>query len=84
MSHSSESQHLADQIANNHAVLERIDQHPDQFPRLNELQHWQRLRLRATYHDLRTQPRYAEACVFFLEELYGGRDMRERDRQLER
>ena len=84
MSHSSESQHLADQIAKNHAVLEHIDSNPDQYPRLDELQHWQRMRLRATYDDLKSQDRYREACIFFLEELYGGRDMRERDRQLER
>ncbi|MEM7054332.1 MAG: hypothetical protein AAF446_07250 [Pseudomonadota bacterium] len=84
MSHSSESQHLADQIAKNHAVVLHIDTNPARYPRLNELQHWQRMRLRATYDDLKSQQRYREACIFFLEELYGGRDMRERDRQLER
>jgi hypothetical protein len=40
--------------------------------------------LRETYADLRRRPRFEAACVFFLEELYGGKDMRERDRQLER
>jgi len=84
MSHSSESEHLTEQISKNHEVLEKIESNPDQYPRLDELQHWQRMRLRATYADLKSQERYREACVFFLEELYGGRDMRERDRQLER
>ena len=84
MKHSPESLHLAEHIAKNHDVLEKIDSNPDRYPRLNELQHWQRMRLRETYADLKSQPRYREACIFFLEELYGGRDMRERDRQLER
>jgi hypothetical protein len=77
-------QHLARHLRESQRLLERLDQRPDEHPRLEELQHWQRCRLRETYADLRAQPRFELACVFFLEELYGGRDMRERDRQLER
>lgn len=76
--------YLAEQIGQSQQLLTRLAEHPEQWPRLDELQHWQRVRLRETYDDLRRQPRFHAACVFFLEELYGGRDMRERDRQLEK
>ncbi|GAB4170215.1 MAG: hypothetical protein Kow0020_04390 [Wenzhouxiangellaceae bacterium] len=76
--------HLAEQARASLALLERIATRPGQFPRLAELQHWQRCRLRDTYADLRAQPRFEAACAFFLEELYGGRDVLERDRQLAR
>lgn len=78
------ARHLALHIEESQALLERLDEQADEYPRLDELQHWQRCRLRETYGDLRSQPRFEAACVFFLEELYGGRDMRERDRQLQR
>ena len=56
-----------------------------EFPRrqLETLQQFQRERLAATYADLAAQPRYAAACRFFLDEIYGGRDAQERDRQVE-
>lgn len=76
--------YLREQVSQSHALLDRLDERAQDYPRLLELQHWQRLRLHETYEDLRLQPECAPACVFFLEELYGGRDMRERDRQLER
>ena len=55
------------------------------FPRraLEQLQHFQRARLASTYADLAEQARYREAVTFFLEELYGGRDAQQRDRQLD-
>jgi hypothetical protein len=77
-------EHLDRHLRESQALLERLDADPDAHPRLDELQHWQRCRLRETYADLKAQPKFELACVFFLEELYGGRDMRERDRQLER
>jgi hypothetical protein len=76
--------HLARHLQESQQLLERLDAAPEDHPRLDELQHWQRCRLRETYADLKAQPKFELACVFFLEELYGGRDMRERDRQLER
>lgn len=78
------ARHLAEQIEASQTLLASLDRDPGAYPRLAELQHWQRCRLRETYADLRDQQRFRPACVFFLEELYGGRDMRERDRQLER
>ncbi|MDT8409367.1 MAG: hypothetical protein RQ741_07185 [Wenzhouxiangellaceae bacterium] len=76
--------HLAEQIRHSQQLLDYLEQQADAYPRLDELQHWQRARLRETYSDLRSSELYKTACVFFLEELYGGRDMRERDRELER
>ncbi|MBS0388366.1 MAG: hypothetical protein JSR15_07775 [Proteobacteria bacterium] len=52
--------------------------------RLRELQAWQAARLAATYGDLRGDPRYRPALDFFLGDLYGPTDSRQRDRQLDR
>jgi hypothetical protein len=74
---------LREALLASHAEAERV-RAPD-FPRvrLESLQQFQRERLAATYADLAEQPRYAAACRFFLDELYGGRDAQERDRQVE-
>ncbi len=77
-------EYLAEQIMLSQKLLASLAERSVEYPRLEELQHWQRARLRETYQDLRRQQRFRAACVFFLEQLYGGRDMRERDRQLER
>lgn len=78
------ARHLAEQIGASQALLDRLEREAADYPRLPELQRWQRARLRETYADLKRQERFEAACVFFLEELYGGRDMRVRDAQLER
>lgn len=78
------TRHLVLQIQESQALLDRLERDADAYPRLAELQHWQRARLQETYADLKRQQRFELACVFFLEELYGGRDMRARDAQLER
>lgn len=78
------AEHLALHTRESQTLLDRLAKHADAFPRLAELQHWQRARLQETYADLKEQTRFELACVFFLEELYGGRDMRARDAQLER
>lgn len=84
MSRSPGADHLAAQIRQNHKVAARVDARRDADNTLERLQQWQRARLRATYADFRDQDRYRAACRFFLEELYGGKHGRERDRQLER
>ena len=78
------AEHLAVHTRESQALLDQLETRSDAYPRLEELQHWQRARLQETYADLKCQPRFELACVFFLEELYGGRDMRARDAQLER
>ncbi len=78
------AQHLSEEIERNLGLAEHImapgfDRRP-----LERLQDWQRHRLSETYADLWAQERYRPACQFFIEELYGGLDFLERDRQLER
>jgi hypothetical protein len=52
--------------------------------RLAELQRWQSRRLLLSHADLRRNPRYRKAVEFFFEDLYGGRDPRQRDHDLTR
>ena len=54
------------------------------MPSWSLLQGWQRQRLSNSYHDLISQERYRAAGDFFLAELYGGLNFRERDQQMER
>ncbi len=85
MSESASYAHLQEQIRRSQAITARVEALDVSRARsLARLQHWQRRRLDATYQDLRDQPRYLPACDFFLHELYGGRDVVERDRQLKR
>jgi len=85
MTHAEAIEHLTSQIRRNQEVAERLN-HADEdlTDRLIELQDWQRRRLDGCYDDLRQTARYRPACDFFLDELYGGKDFRERDRQLSR
>jgi len=76
--------HLRQSLADSHALAERFDEAG--FPRaeLELLQDWQRRRLAGSYRALISQPRYRAAGDFFLDELYGGLNFRERDQQVER
>lgn len=78
------ARHLDEQIRRNLAIAERIPAQGSLRDALDRLQSWQRARLDATYADLRRNDRFRPACDFFLDELYGGRDVHMRDRQLER
>lgn len=78
------AEHLAVHTRESQELLARLAGRAGEYPRLAELQHWQRARLQETYADLKRERRFELACVFFLEELYGGRDMQARDAQLER
>lgn len=51
---------------------------------LGILQSWQSARLARTYADLLASPRYRPAAEFFLDELYGNRDLRQREHDLAR
>jgi len=51
---------------------------------LERLAAWQAGRLRGTYADLASQARYADAVLFFEEDLYGGADFAQRDADLVR
>jgi len=78
------AEHLRQALADSHALAERFDEAG--FPRaeLETLQDWQRQRLARTYQALISQARYRAAGDFFLDEIYGGLNFRERDHQVER
>jgi hypothetical protein len=84
MSRSRADRHLEEQVDRNLRIAERIPAEGPLRAALDRLQRWQRARLDATYADLSAQPRFRPACEFFLDELYGGRDVHARDRQLKR
>lgn len=84
MSHSAAVEHLETQIERNLVISRRIPEDGSLRDSLDRLQAWQRARLDETYSDLSDSPRYTAACEFFLDELYGGRDVHARDRQLKR
>ena len=48
------------------------------------LKAWQAERLRLTYSDLLAHPRYRQAALFFLTDLYGARDYSQRDADVAR
>jgi hypothetical protein len=48
-------------------------------PRMGILRRWQSNRLSRTYTDLLQSERFAPACQFFLEEIYGDKDFAQRD-----
>ena len=58
------------------AELETDAQHKKRWAALKQ---WQIERLRATYADLLATPRFKEAAEFFLDELYGAKDVDRRD-----
>ncbi|NCT82724.1 MAG: hypothetical protein GXC94_06245 [Comamonadaceae bacterium] len=57
---------------------------PDLQARVQALKAWQQRRFADTYADLLAHPRYAAATRFFLQELYGPDDYRQRDAQFAR
>ncbi|OHC69611.1 MAG: hypothetical protein A3H93_02960 [Rhodocyclales bacterium RIFCSPLOWO2_02_FULL_63_24] len=57
------------------------DPEPDDYPRLKE---YQAARLARSYADLLASERYRPAAEFFLSDLYGPKDFRTRDEELER
>ena len=63
------------------AELETDEQHKKRWLALKQ---WQIKRLRATYADLLANDRYRAAAEFFLEELYGARDVDRRDAEAQK
>jgi hypothetical protein len=52
--------------------------------RVMAIKQWQHARFEASYSDLLTEPRYASAARFFLDDLYGAADFSARDAQFAR
>jgi len=73
---------LQEMLARNHRIAERVQQ--DGFPlqHFDRLQQWQRARLARSFDDLARQEGYRPAVHFFLSELYGGLDFRQRDQDM--
>jgi hypothetical protein len=63
------------------AELETDAQHKKRWAALKQ---WQIERLRTTYADLLANPRFKEAAEFFLEELYGAKDVDQRDTEAQK
>jgi len=57
---------------------------PDFGRRVSAIKRYQQRRFERTYSDLLASSRYRAAALFFLEELYGPMDFRERDQQFAR
>jgi hypothetical protein len=76
--------HLRQALTESHKLAARLDEPGFPLAELELVQDWQRRRLAQSYRDLISQERYRAAGDFFLAELYGGLDFRERDQQMER
>lgn len=63
------------------AELETDAQHKKRWAALKQ---WQIGRLRETYADLLATPRFKEAAEFFLDELYGAKDVDRRDTEAQK
>ena len=73
---------LYEMLARNHDLAGQIDARDFALPAFEQLQAWQQHRLAQTFDDLIRQDAYRPAVTFFLTELYGGLDFRERDQEM--
>lgn len=78
------AERLRAMLARNHALAERVDAEGFDLATLEALQQWQRARLQRSYEDLGQRRDYRPAIHFFLTELYGGLDFRQRDQDLDK
>jgi hypothetical protein len=73
---------LYEMLARNHRLAGEIDGKDFPLHAFEQLQKWQQTRLARTFDDLIQQDAYRPAFNFFLTELYGGLDFRERDQEM--
>ena len=71
-------------LAESHKLATRLDEPGFPLAELEHVQSWQRERLARTYEEIIFQERYRAAGNFFLDELYGDLNFRERDQEVER
>ena len=76
--------YLRQALVENHRLANCLDDHDFPLAEFEHVQDWQRQRLEKSYQGLISQERYRAAGDFFLVELYGGLNFRERDQQMER
>ena len=75
---------LRQALTDSHNLASRLDEPGFPLVELELVQTWQRERLAKSYRDLISQERYRAAGDFFLDEIYGGLNLRERDQEMER
>ena len=75
---------LADALGRVIALRAELETDAQHKKRWLALKQWQIKRLRATYADLLASDRYRAAAEFFLEELYGARDVDQRDAEAQK
>jgi hypothetical protein len=73
---------LYEMLARNHDLARKIDGKDFPLESFEYLQRWQQKRMTRTFDDLLRQDAYRPAVNFFLKELYGGLDFRERDQDM--
>ena len=78
------AQAFSEQLVRNHQLARAISAPEFPLATFEMLQSWQRNRLERTYRDFLERESDAPACLFFLEELYGGMHFRERDQEVAR
>jgi len=76
--------HLRKALTDSHRLAKQLDKPGFPLSELEHIQVWQRQRLARTYQDVISRERYRAAGNFFLDELYGGLNFRERDQEMER
>lgn len=76
------AERLYEMLEWNHRLAGEIENPEFPLPDFEHLQQWQRNRLARTYRDLIDQDAYRPAVTFFLTELYGGLDFRDRDQDM--
>jgi hypothetical protein len=75
---------VREMLERNHRLADTLRAPQFHLEAFERLQQWQLARLSRSYADLMAQDSCRPACVFFLEQLYGGLDFRERDQDVER
>ena len=75
---------LRQTLTDSHNLAAKLDEPGFPLAELELLQAWQRERLAKSYRDLISQERHRAAGDFFLDEIYGGLNFRERDQEMER
>jgi len=73
---------LYEMLAWNHGLAGKFEDEDFPLHAFEQLQKWQQKRLARTFDDLIQQDAYRPAVNFFLTELYGGLDFRERDQEM--
>jgi hypothetical protein len=76
------AERLREMLARNHAIAAEVEEADFPLAAFDALQQWQRARISRSFADLARQEGYRPAVHFFLSQLYGGLDFRERDQDM--